>query len=165
MDEIRKILVALAFSKHSKGIFNYAAKLAKCINAELIVASIINERDIAAVGRIVSLGYEVNGNHYIEDIKKERRSLLEEYVKESDFPMEKIKTIFKVGNPFHELLKISVKEEVDMIVMGPKGRTDLSHVFIGSVAEKIFRRSPVTVVIYKDEEIAQRLKKRIHLKE
>ena len=165
MDEIRKILVALAFSKHSKGIFNYAAKLAKCINAELIVASIINERDIAAVGRIVSLGYEVNGNHYIEDIKKERRSLLEEYVKESAFPMEKIKTIFRVGNPFHELLKISVKEEVDMIVMGAKGRTDLSHVFVGSVAEKIFRRSPVTVVIYKDEEIARRLKKRIHLKE
>jgi len=96
MDEIRKILVALAFSKYSKGIFNYAAKLAKCMNAELIVASIINERDVAAVGKIVSLGYEVDGNHYIEDIKNERRSLLEEYVKESGFPMEKIKTMFKV---------------------------------------------------------------------
>ena len=26
--------------------------------------------------------------------------------------MGKIKTIFRVGNPFHELLKISIKEEV-----------------------------------------------------
>ncbi len=165
MNEIKKILVALAFSKYSKGIFNYAAKLAKCMNAELIVASIINERDIAAVGKIVSLGYEVDGNHYIEDIKKERRLLLEKYVKESGFQIGKLKTILRVGNPFHELLKISVEEKVDMIVIGPKGRTDLRHVFIGSVAEKIFRRSPVSVVIYKDEEIARRLTKRIHLKE
>lgn len=165
MDEIKKIMVALGFSEYSKGIFNYAAKLAKCMNAELIVASIINERDVVAVERVVSLGYEVNGNRYVEDIKKERRLLLEEYVKESGFPMEKIKTIFRVGNPFHELLKISVEEEVDMIVVGSKGRTDLRHVFIGSVAEKIFRRSPVTVIIYKDEEIARHLKKRIHIKE
>jgi nucleotide-binding universal stress UspA family protein len=50
-----------------------------------------------------------------------------------------------------------------MIVMGVKGRTDLQHVFVGSVADKIFRRSPVTVISYRDENHAEHLKKNIPL--
>ncbi len=47
--------------------------------------------------------------------------------------------------------------------MGVKGRTDLEHILIGSVAEKLFERSPVTVISYRDEKSRQRLKKRIHV--
>ena len=48
--------------------------------------------------------------------------------------------------------------------MGVKGRTDLQHAFVGSVADKIFRHSPVTVISYRDEKHADHLKKHIHLK-
>jgi K+-sensing histidine kinase KdpD len=56
MDETKKILVALAFSEYAEGIFGYAAKLAKRLDAELIVTSIINLRDVQAVGTISSMG-------------------------------------------------------------------------------------------------------------
>jgi len=161
MQEINKIMVALAFSEYSKGIFTYAAKLAICMNSELIVANVINTRDVEAVEKVVSMGYEVDGNHYIREIENERRELLNQHIKETSLPIERIKTVFRVGNPIDELLKLTVEEEVDMIVMGPKGRTDLVHIFIGSVAEKIFRKSPVTVVSYRSDKIAERLKKRI----
>ncbi|RLB26181.1 MAG: hypothetical protein DRG66_07200, partial [Deltaproteobacteria bacterium] len=42
MGDFRKILVALSLEKYSKGIFNYAARLAQSLNAHLIVANIIN---------------------------------------------------------------------------------------------------------------------------
>ncbi|QTA87761.1 universal stress protein [Desulfonema magnum] len=164
MEEIKKILVAIAFSEYAKGIFNYAAKLATTLNADLIVANIINSRDVEAVGSIVSLGYEVNGDNYVRDIKKERQQVMEQIIKESSFPWERIRIIFKVGNPIDELLKIIIKEKADMIVMGPKGRTDVEHILVGSVAEKMFRRSPVTIVSYRDEKHMERLKRRIHLK-
>ena len=54
-------------------------------------------------------------------------------------------------------------QEHNAVVMGVKGRTDLEHIFIGSVAEKLFRRSPVTVISYRDEKNRERLKNRIHL--
>jgi nucleotide-binding universal stress UspA family protein len=67
---VKKILVPIAFSEYSKGILNYAADLAKCSGAELIVVNIINERDLEAVDKITSYGYKVDIEHYVETIKK-----------------------------------------------------------------------------------------------
>jgi nucleotide-binding universal stress UspA family protein len=79
----------------------------------------------------------------------------------SAFDRKNMRTIFKVGNPTDELLKLIVKENVDMIVMGIKGHSNLEHMLVGSVAEKLFRRSPVPVISFRDEKSAERLRKKI----
>jgi len=163
MNEIKKILVPLAFSAYSEGIFNYAVKIAQKFNAEIIVGSIINSRDVSAVGTIASMGYEVDSNHYVDGIKEEREKMLEQFLERSSLNREKIRTIIKVGNPINELLKLTVTEDIDMVVMGTKGRTDLENAFVGSVADKLFRRSPVPVLYFRDEKNAERLRKRIKL--
>jgi nucleotide-binding universal stress UspA family protein len=163
MNEFKKILVALAFAGYSKGIFAYAAELAQKLNAELIVASVINERDVTAVSKIVSLGYDVDAEHYVKDIRQERETMLRKFAQECSYPVDQIKIITTVGNPVEELLKMIIREKIDMIVMGLKGRTDLEHIFAGSVADKIFHQSPVTVVSYRGETHAQKLRKRIHV--
>jgi len=162
MKNVRKVLVALAFSDYAKGTFRFAADFATCANAELIVANVINERDVESVRTISAMGYEVDGEHYIQNIKAERARLLEDIVSGSDLPPDRIRTVFVVGNPWDELLKLIVAEGIDVVVMGPKGRTDLEHVLVGSVAEKVFRRSPATVISYRDDTIAKRLHKRFH---
>ncbi len=149
MHKIQKVMAALAFGKHSKGIFDYAASLAGQLNADLIVANVINERDINTVGCITSMGYEVDGDHYISNVREERKNTCLQFIEEAGFPMEKIKIIIKTGHPVSKLIDICKEEDVDMIVMGPKGRTSLETVLIGSVAEKLFRHSPVTVVFYR----------------
>ena len=164
MNEIKKILVALAFSEYSFGIFSYAAKLAKCMDAEIVVVNIINSRDVQAVSTITSMGYEVDGNNFVNSIKGERLVKLNGFIKESALPPEKTQTIFRVGNPSVELLKIAVEEDVDLIVMGIKAEPDWEHFFVGSVAEKLFRRSPATILFYRDEKQKKRLKQRISLK-
>ncbi len=163
MDEIKKIMVAVGFSEYAEGIFNYSDKLADKLGAELIVANIINSRDVEAVATITRMGYDLDPEKYIRELKEERRNAFEEMVKGSTSSMDAIKLILQVGNPIDELLKIIVKEKVDLVVMGVKGRTDLEHILIGSVAEKLFRRSPVTIVSYRDEKNRDRLRQHIHL--
>ena len=163
MGDIKKILVALAFSPYSEGIFNYAAKIAQAVDAELIVGSVINIRDVSAVGMIASMGYEVNGDHYASGIKEEREKMLAQFLDKSSIGREDVRIIFKVGNPIDELLKLTVQENVDMVVMGIKGRTDLESIFVGSVADKLFHHSPVPVISYRDDKNAERLRKRIKL--
>jgi nucleotide-binding universal stress UspA family protein len=163
MDEIKRIMVALGFSDYAEGIFKYADKLAQKLGAELIVANVINSRDVEAVTAITNMGYDLDPERYVKELKEERRNAFDEIVKNAAIPRSSIKLILPVGNPIDELLKVIVAENVDLVVMGVKGRTDLEHILIGSVAEKLFRRSPVTVISYRDEKTRQRLRKRIHL--
>ena len=118
MDNVKKIMVAIDFTSHSEDLFNYAAKIAQLLNAELIIAGIINSRDISAVRMVSSMGYQVDAEHYIEGIRAERKEMLEQFMEKSSFDRKKVRTIFKVGNPIDELLKLIVKEDIDMIVMG-----------------------------------------------
>ncbi len=161
MSDIKKIMVALDFTSYSKSTFDYAVNIAKNLNAQLTVASIINSRDISAVEMVASMGYEVDSEHYVEGVKAERENLLKIFIEDSHVDRENVRTIFKVGNPTNELLKLIVTENVDMIVMGVKGRTDIEHIFVGSVAEKLFRRSPVPVLSHRDEKNAERLREKI----
>ena len=162
MDNVKKIMVPLTLKPDSEGLFKYAARIASLLNAQLIVASIINSRDISAIGMVTSLGYNVDSEHYVEGVKAEREKILEQFLSQSSVNRENIRTIIKVGNPVDKLLKLIVKEDIDMIVMGVKGRTDLEHILVGSVAEKLFRRSPVPVISYRDEKTSKRLRKRIN---
>ncbi len=162
MAEIKKIMVPLAFSAFSKNILKYAAGLARPFDADLILVNVINERDVEAVQLIASFGYKVDEDHYVQEIENQRVKIVEEMIEGLDFPEEKIRFVFKVGRPATELLKFAVKEEVDMIVMGIKAKSEIMHAFTGSVAEKLFHRSPITIVSYRDADNAERLRKRIH---
>lgn len=51
------------------------------------------------------------------------------------------------GNPADELLKISQELGVDLLVMGSIGRSGLSKILLGSVAEKVVRHSKVPVLL------------------
>jgi len=161
MSDIKKIMVALDFTSHSKSTFDYAVKIAKNLDSHLVVASIINSRDISAVEMVASMGYEVDSEHYVEGVKAERENLLKNFIEDSHIDREHVRTIFRVGNPTNELLKLIVKENVDMIIMGVRGHTDIEHIFVGSVAEKLFRRSPVPVLSHRDEKSAERLREKI----
>ncbi len=164
MEKIEKIMVPLAFSPYSQGIVDYAVMLATSLNVEkLIFISVINQRDVDAVETITAFGYEVDGSHYVEEIKKQRAAALDELLKKNDFPKERMKLIISVGKPAQKLLKHAIREDVDMIVMGVKAKSELAHAFTGSVAEKLFRRSPITIVSYRDEKISEKLRKRIQI--
>lgn len=163
MGAAKKIMVAVGMNRYTEGLLKYATDIADSMSAELICASIINKRDVEAVGTIADMGYEVDGDNYVAGVKAERQKEFANILKKIGRPPEKIRMVLKVGNPSEELLKIAVKENVDLMIMGIKSRTDLEYALIGSVAEKVFRRSPIPILSYRDEHIAERLKKQIRL--
>jgi nucleotide-binding universal stress UspA family protein len=157
---IKKILVPLAFSPYAEGILRYAAALAKAFAAQLVVVNIINQRDLEAVRKITAFGYKVDTEHYLQTLIQERRDTLAQLLEKVGLDVNTVPFHFEVGDPAEKLLQLVVKEDIDAVVMGVKNR-DLRTLFTGSVAERVFQRCPVTVISYRDEEIASDLRKRI----
>jgi nucleotide-binding universal stress UspA family protein len=52
-----------------------------------------------------------------------------------------------VGQPAREVVSFAEEHDVDEIIVGSHGREGVSRVLLGSVAEKIARRAPITVTI------------------
>lgn len=50
------------------------------------------------------------------------------------------------GNPHEEILDYVTEHSIDMVIMGTHGRTGLDRVVMGSVTERVVRRSPVPVL-------------------
>jgi nucleotide-binding universal stress UspA family protein len=59
-----------------------------------------------------------------------------------------VTTVIRDGKPAEEILDCAEEHDVDQIVMGSHGRTGVSRVLLGSIAEQVVRRAtvPTTVV-------------------
>ncbi len=53
------------------------------------------------------------------------------------------------GDPATEIVHIANEEKVDMIVLGTHGRTGITRLLMGSVAEQVIRRAHCPVLVYK----------------
>jgi nucleotide-binding universal stress UspA family protein len=51
-----------------------------------------------------------------------------------------------VASPYPEILRYAAEHDIDLIVMGTHGRSGVGHLLLGSIAEKVVRRSPCPVL-------------------
>lgn len=150
MEHIKTIIVPLAFADYSSAILEYTAQLIKKTdNSNITVLNVINSNNIESIERIIAMGYKIDTDHYVDDIKKDRIEQFEQMVRKSGIDKNRIKLVFKIGNPVDEVLKFIKEQMPDLVVMGTKGRTGLRYTFTGSVAEKVFKRSPVNVLSFR----------------
>jgi nucleotide-binding universal stress UspA family protein len=58
-----------------------------------------------------------------------------------------VETQVMVGEPFADICQSAAQGQADLIIMGSHGRTGLSHVLLGSVAERVVRHAPCPVLV------------------
>ena len=63
-----------------------------------------------------------------------------------------VETRIVTGTPAEQIVRLAKELPVDLLIMGTHGRTGISHVFLGSVAEKIVRRAPCPVLTVRPKE-------------
>lgn len=58
-----------------------------------------------------------------------------------------LETMVLWGNPAIDICRIAEEQKVDLIVTSTHGRTGLAHLFMGSVAERVVRHAPCSVLV------------------
>jgi nucleotide-binding universal stress UspA family protein len=64
---------------------------------------------------------------------------------------------FRTGSPYLEIVKYAAEVHADLLVLGTHGRTGLKRAFLGSVAERVVRHAPCTVVTVKGKDLSAML--------
>ncbi|MFC1516276.1 universal stress protein [Thermodesulfobacteriota bacterium] len=154
MKKFSKIMAGCDFSEYSKETLEYAASLAEQCQAELIIANIINQRDVDTIlkvadktfDRTVEKNIENLADDYVKGEIEKRTRQIEKLLEEISCTHLSVKKIVRVGVPFQDLIRATEEEQADIVVIGPKGRGNLAGILFGSNAEKLFRHCPVPLL-------------------
>ena len=91
---------------------------------------------------------------YYPDLARMERELIADAEKRvGEFAAKKgtrlvpVETRVTVGEAVWEICRMAEQEHADLIVMGSHGRTGLSHVVLGSVAERVVRHASCPVLV------------------
>ncbi|HYB20565.1 MAG TPA: universal stress protein [Thermodesulfobacteriota bacterium] len=152
--KLTRILAPTDFSKYSGFALEWAAYLAQCMKAELVLLHVLSEEEGKIIEEVIGEGAVVQIPKGIrQDVVKDRQEKLKgqyDMVVPRDIKESlKVAQMTRIGVPFLEIVKVAREEEVDLIVMGTHGRTGLSHVLIGSVAEKVVHHAHCGVLTIK----------------
>ncbi len=153
MPEIKKILACVDLSQFSGAILDYAAEAAWREGSEIVVLNIINQRDIDHVEDVRNyyfLGSREKNMSTLQYIERETTRRSEEMKQLIDKHLGecKVTVTSKIdhGYPHKCILKTAESEGVDLIIMGHKGKGNFTDTFLGSIALRVLRRSPIPVL-------------------
>jgi len=136
MIRIRKILYPTDFSSHSNQAYFHAVALAESHGANLSILFVhspsFRSRDASGKG--------------VADRDYWREQL--EQIRPVDARIP-VRHILLEGDPASQIVQYAEEAGIDLIVMGTHGRSGLERLLMGSVAEKVLRDAPCSVLVVK----------------
>jgi universal stress protein A len=142
MIKIDRILVPTDFSDCARPAAQYARELALRFTAQVDLMTVVDPTLMIAA----SAGSPVP-QAILED---QEATALQELKKWPDSEYDRELQVHRQvlqGIPFVEIVRYARANEVDLIVMGTHGRSGLTHVLIGSVAERVVRKASCPVLV------------------
>lgn len=147
MPKVKKILCAVDFSGHSKFVSDYAAYLAKTLEAEVVVVYAAPSLNQYVGFHVPTASIETLVGEIVSGAEKTMDSYLAE-----NFGAVKATGRVVTGYAAEEILGIIDNENIDLVIMGTHGRKGIDRMLFGSVAEKVVKNANVPVLTIRPEE-------------
>jgi nucleotide-binding universal stress UspA family protein len=144
MNGFQRILVAVDFSDCAWGICERALTLARALRADVVLAHVVTlPGGVPRSARVRRDGGERSAVDVLRDAARQRLVGYEALFRDARVP---VRSVLLEGPPADALLAGVEETGADLVVMGTHGRTGAARTLLGSVAEKVVRRSPQPVL-------------------
>jgi nucleotide-binding universal stress UspA family protein len=146
-----KILVPLDGSELSERALKPAFALAEKFGAEIILLRIaLPEETLVSVPPMMPYEYGARPPAQHQSLEEAEAYLAS--IKLCQFKSSaSVQTQVMIGPPPEIIVAIAREQQADLIVMSTHGRTGISRLVYGSVAEAVLRGSPVPVLLIPDK--------------
>jgi len=143
MKSFRRILHPTDFSRASAPAMAKALQLARRDGAELLVAHVL-----LPPAPLVGDGFVSAETYEALDVaaRKHAQKRLAAFVARATKAKVRVKGLLLWGIPHQQIPRAAKLKRADLIVMGTHGRSGLSKLFLGSVAERVIRLAPCPVL-------------------
>ncbi len=147
----KTLLVAVDFTPFSEQALVFASELAEKLRAQLLVLHVIHD-PAEAPGFYAQKGKK---KKFIQSMEEAAEEMMAGFLKKmrkaypTQMPIQEAIPHLVVGTPVTRILEIAKKKKAYMIIIGSHGRTGLSHLLVGSKAERVVQLSPIPVTVVK----------------
>jgi nucleotide-binding universal stress UspA family protein len=145
---LKRILVPIDFSEHSKNALKYAVPFAKQFKAEIILVYVVEPTIYPADFSFGQFGFPNAEEEFRAKGEEELAALVAQEIRKEVKARRQVRT----GKAFVEILKVAHEEEVDLIIIATHGHSDVEHMLFGSTAEKVVRKAPCPVLSLRPDE-------------
>lgn len=139
---IRTILVPHDFSPQSDAAFARAEQLAELTNASVHLLHVLHSPMLHAPTLAGPLRLALP-DVVLDGARQEAGQLLREIANRSE---QEVSVQLAEGPPTDVICEVAEQVSADLIVMGTHGRTGITHLLLGSVAERTLQRAPCPVL-------------------
>jgi nucleotide-binding universal stress UspA family protein len=145
---LKRILVPIDFSMHSKNALKYAIPFAVQFSASIDLIYVVEPTIYPADFSIGQIGFP----NVEEELRTRGSNELDELMEKEIANRVPARRVVRTGKPFYEILQYAEEENSDLIVIATHGHTDVEHMLFGSTAEKVVRRAPCPVLVVRSGE-------------
>lgn len=139
---VQRILWATDFSSASEAAWPYVLKLADLLAAEVIMLHAVRPAELAGLADHPVPPPQGWMERYLSPVEQE----LERRQRAVEGLGLRARSKVVVGVPAEAIVTEAQGEQADLIVVGTRGRTGLSHMLLGSVAEAVIRKAACPVL-------------------
>ncbi|GEM_PF-1124981 len=153
--KIKSVLAPIDFSERSKKSLEVAASISEKFGARLSLLYVLETPKIDRESLPDTLKWKVD--KFISTEGERERYQLEAWTKQlTEEGCCVVTSIFvDTGEPVRKILEYAEDEEVDLIVMATRGLSGLKRVLMGSVTEKVIRKSRQSVLVVRGERVGK----------
>jgi nucleotide-binding universal stress UspA family protein len=146
---LKAILVPIDFSESSRKAMHYALSFARQFNAEVLLLHVIEFTPLTTPVPPLPIIQDETTRVTLRESAAKQLALWRDEINSQ----AAVRASMRDGVSAHaEIVNAATEGNIDLIILGTRGRTGLAHLLIGSTAERVVRHAPCPVLVVRERE-------------